>query len=296
MSSFLDRQREAFASGLASAAAKIPAKRPIPASPSPSVASTTSAAAGATPTKKPKRDPVGTIFSQPENTGVGSDIGTNVHYGVDYLKATDGALSLKKILNHLNLDKEAEAFQKIIVDRLRNNPRVTWNPDAGLSEQAWNSGTYEHRPIIPGVKTAVDLLHYLQRKGDAQGVAVKDLRDGWHDVETGITELEQQHKVLAVRNKKDNHARYVWLDDPTLCHAVDAEFQVLWHRVEVPGVDDIVRRLNAVGQKPTSEDPRLKIAATPKEKKQKKRIARRTGKSTNTHMEHLLKDYSHLKR
>jgi len=297
MSSYLERQQQAFASSLASAASKIQVKRPAPVSPSPSVTSTTSAAAGPTPGKKAKRDAGATIYSQPENTGVGVALGTNIVYAVDYLKKNTGdTVSLARLFSYFNWNKEPEPFQREIVERLRGHPRVAWNPDAALPEQTWRSGSYEHRPVIPHVRNKTALLAHLQRRNDAQGVTVKDLKDGWPDCEEAIAELEREHKILVVRTKKDNHARMVWSNDATLFRAVDPEFQSLWHRVEVPSLDDIVRRLAAVGQKPTSEDPRTKMVAAPKEKKQKKRVQRRGGKATNTHMEHLLKDYSHIKR
>lgn len=315
---YFDKQRENFASSLASAAAKINVKRPVatPASPSPSVASTTSVT---TPSKKAKREGDGsvrmvlsqngagsnapTIFSQPENTGVGSAIGTNIVYALDYLKQQGGkAVSLATVLGHLSLDREPEAFRRQVVERMRHHPRITWRPDAGAAAGAsgpddnWQTGTYEHLPVIPNVKDRTTLLQHLQRRTDAQGVNVKDLKDGWPDCEATLAALEKEHRILVVRTKKDNHPRMVWLDDPSLCHEVESEFQALWHRSEVPSLDDIVRKLAAAGQKPTSEDPRLRDIAAPKEKKQKKRAQRRTGKSTNTHMEHLLKDYSHMKR
>lgn len=212
------------------------------------------------------------------------------------------------VLGHLSLDREPESFRRQVVERMRHHPRITWRPDPTAKtskpsvvggngdDDDWQTGTYEHLPIIPNVKDRTSLLQHLQRRTDAQGVSVKDLKDGWPDCEAALTALEREHRILVVRTKKDNHPRMVWLDDPSLCHAVEPEFQALWHRVEVPAVDDIVRKLAAAGQKPTSEDPRLRDIAAPKEKKQKKRAQRRTGKSTNTHMEHLLKDYSHMKR
>ncbi|CAK7242869.1 MAG: transcription factor TFIIE beta subunit, TFIIEB, Tfa2 [Sporothrix thermara] len=325
---FFDKQRDSFASSLAAAASKISVKRsqtsapsPLPslggagvapASPSPSVASTTSATAATTPVKK-KSGPGGgggaanglpagaAIYSQPENTGVGTAIGTNIVYALDYLKQQGGKpVSLAAVLGHLNLNRESEAVQKQIVERLRHHPRIMWRPDENGSnntdENYWKGGTYEHKPIIPNVKDKTALLQYLQRRTDAQGVNVKDLKDGWPDCEAALTALEREHKVLVVRTKKDNHPRMVWQDDPTLCFTVEPEFQSLWHRATIPSVEDIVGKLTAAGQKPTSEDPRLRAMNQPKEKKAKKRAQRRTGKSTNTHMEHLLKDYSHLKR
>ncbi|CAK7201116.1 transcription factor TFIIE beta subunit, TFIIEB, Tfa2 [Sporothrix eucalyptigena] len=319
--SFVDRQRESLAGSLASAASKISVKRsqtsapsPLPslggggapASPSPSVASTTSATAASTPVKKKNGPggpanglPVGAaIYSQPENTGVGTAIGTNIVYALDYLKQQGGKpVSLTVVLGHLNLNRESEAVQKQIVERMRHHPRIAWRPDTSEhSDDNWKTGTYEHKPIIPNVKDKTALLQYLQRRTDAQGVNVKDLKDGWPDCETALTALEKEHKVLVVRTKKDNHPRMVWLDDPSLCFSVEPEFQSLWHRATIPSVEDIVGKLTAAGQKPTSEDPRLRAMMQPKEKKAKKRAQRRTGKSTNTHMEHLLKDYSQLKR
>ncbi len=321
---YLDRQRESFASSLSAAAAKIPVKRTAlspapgssfgggaPASPSPSIASTMSVTAASTPKKVKREGGVtssgmvnGAIYSQPENTGVGAAIGTNIVYALDYLKQQGGKpVSLAVVLSHLNLNREPETVQRQIVERMRHHPRITWRPDASGAgvggsggDNTWATGTYEHKPIIPHVKNNTALLQYLQRRTDAQGVSVKDLKDGWPDCEAALAELEREHRVLVVRTKKDNHPRMVWLDDPSLCHGVEPEFQALWHRSEIPSLEDIVRKLAAAGQKPTSEDPRLLAMAQPKEKRQKKRAQRRTGKSTNTHMEHLLKDYSHMKR
>ena len=320
---YLDRQRDSFASSLAAAAAKIPVKQrantsavasPLPnlsnnavgtpASPSPSVASTTSVT-GTTPKKSRHNGPPGgsaaAIYSQPDNTGMGTDIGTNIVYALDYLKQQRGkAISLAHVLGHLSLNRESEALQKKIVERMRMHPRIAWRPDDSVSsmslDENWSTGAYEHNPVIPGVRDRTSLLQFLQRRTDAQGVSIKDLKDGWPDCEPTLTALEKEHRVLVVRTKKDNHPRMVWLDDPSLCHGVEPEFQALWHRSEIPPLDDIVRKLTAAGQKPTSEDPRLRAANQPKEKKVKKKAQRRTGKSTNTHMEHLLKDYSHMKR
>src|SRR3569833_3952975 len=118
MSSYQDRQRAAFSSGQASVADKIQVKRPAPVSPSPSIASTTSAAAGGTPTKKDKRDVAATIYSQPQRTGVGASIGTNLVYAVEYLKQNSKPITLEKVLNQLNINKEPEAHKKEIVELL----------------------------------------------------------------------------------------------------------------------------------------------------------------------------------
>lgn len=36
------------------------------------------------------------------------------------------------------------------------------------------------------------------------------------------------------RNKKDNQAKMVWLDDPTLGFIIDDEFKDIWHKIKLP--------------------------------------------------------------
>jgi len=296
MSSYLERQREAFTGGLSAAASKIggSSKRPLaPPSPSPSITSSTSAAAGVTPTKKERDGP--TVYSQPVNTSAGTTLLAQVTYVIDWLKQKDEPKTMQEILEYVSARNKSQEEQEEFARSVRGSPRIQWIPDPAASEQTWRAGTYMHRPIIPNVKSKTQLLGYLQKRMDMRGVPVKDLKDGWPACEAAIDELEKQNRLLVLRWKKDNHPRTVWINDPSLVHRVDPEFRSAWHKVEVPSLDAIVQRLNAVGQKPTSEDPRDKAPTVTKVEK-KKRSARKSGKSTNTHMEHLLKDYSHLKR
>lgn len=297
--SYLERQREAFAGGLSAAASKIGgganSKRPLaPPSPSPSITSSTSAAAGATPTKKDRDGPT-TVYSQPVSTSAGTTLLAQVTYVIDWLKQKDEPKTMQDILEYVSARSKSAEEQEEFARSVRGSPRIQWHPDPSANEQTWYSGTYTHRPVIPNVKSKTQLLGYLQKRIDMRGVPVKDLKDGWPACEAAIDELEKENRLLVVRWKKDNHPRTIWINDPSLVHHVDPEFRTLWHKVEVPSLDAIVQRLSAVGQKPTSEDPRLKVVSAPKVEK-KKRSSRRPGKSTNTHMEHLLKDYSHLKR
>ena len=291
-----------FSGALSAAASKIggagstTSKRPLaPPSPSPSLTSNTSTAANVTPTKK-DRDGPSTVYSQPVNTSAGMTLLAQVTYVIDWLKQKDEPKTMQEILEYVSAQNKSPEEQEEFAKSVRGSPRIQWTPDPNLSEQTWRSGTYSHRPVIPNVKDKTQLLGYLQRRTDMRGVPVKDLKDGWPACEAAIDELERENRLLVLRWKKDNHPRTVWLDDASLAHRVDPEFQAAWHKVELPSLDMIVQRLGAVGQKPTSEDPRLKIMAAPKVEKKKKRSTRRAGKSTNTHMEHLLKDFNHLKR
>jgi len=304
MSSYLESQRAAFKGALNSAASKIQTKKPTipvprpPASPSPSIGSTTSRNEPATTSTPPgKRKRTDIVYSQPENTSFGDQIGTQMHFALTYLREKNGPKSLDDILGHLSLMKHGEQYKETFAEMIRRHPRVEFIPQPDVTEQKWNMGKYTYRPIIPGVKDKTSLLKFLQNRKDASGVAVKDLKDGWPDCEPALAELEKLHKVLVIRTKKENNPKHVYLDDPSLSSEIDSEFKNMWLRVPIPKPEELPRKLQAVGQKPTSDDPTAggKIVAA-KPKPQKKRTTKRVGKVTNTHMEGVLKDFSHLKR
>ncbi|KAF6833570.1 transcription initiation factor iie subunit beta [Colletotrichum plurivorum] len=294
MSSLLEKQKAAFNSSLASAASKLSSKKPTlaPPSPSPSIGSTASKNDVAA-TGKRKRDPNAIVYSQPQNTSFGQEVFTQMQYALEWLKGKDQPKTAQDIFDHLGQTGKPDKHKQSLVEAMRRHPRIQWIPDAKLSEQTWRTGKYVHRPIIPGVKDKISLLRHLQSRKDAEGTSVKDLKDGWPDCDQALLELEREHKILVVKTKKEQHPRAIWLDDASLHHHVDDEFKRMWNAVEVPSTDDIVKKLVSVGQKPTSADPNT-IKKVDNKKVQKKRAVRRTGKTTNTHMEHLLKDYSHL--
>ncbi|KAF4959300.1 hypothetical protein FGADI_1743 [Fusarium gaditjirri] len=304
MSSYLERQANAFKGTLSAAATKIsnPSTNKAsslavpslaPPSPSPSAASDPN-----TPTAKRKRDAGPEVpYSQPQLTGYGAGVKTQMTYAVDYLKKKGDAKTITDIIDHLSLRNFDDEHKRQLAEGLRGHRRVEWKPDANLSEQTWKTGTYVHRPIIPGVKDATSLLAHLQAKTDASGVSVKDLKDGWPDCEDTISALEREHRILVVRTKKDNIPRYIWPNDPSLHHKVQPEFQSMWQRVQLPPLEEMHRKLTSVGQKPTSEDPRkTKDGQANKPKAQKRRKGNRIGKATNVHMAHLMQDYSGMRR
>lgn len=303
MSSYLEKQSSAFRGTLASAASKLSnplSNKPAAAKPSQDRVSPTpsTASESTTPTAKRKRDALPEVpFSQPQLTGYGADVKTQLTFALDYLKGKRGQTkSLAELIDHLGVRGTTEDHKKELADGLKRHPRVLWKPDASLTEQTWKSGSYSHNPIIPGVKDGTSLLGYLQRKKDASGISVKDLKDGWPDCEETLADLEAKHKILMYRTKKDNLPKCIWLNDPSLYHTVQPEFQGMWSRVQLPSIEDMHRKLVSVGQKPTSEDPRKITAGGPAKPKQQKKRARKIGKATNVHMQHLMQDYSALRR
>lgn len=289
------------------------AKRLAPPSPSPSNTSNTSRTEG-TPSKRIKREDklggIRLIRDQPSpNTPAAAAAATNVKYGenmltqltyaVDFLKNKGEPKSLIDILEYLSLLSMPESAQREFYQMCRRHPKMTFIAGPKLAKTElpqWKQGKFEFRALIPGVTSKATLLECLQAKTDASFISVKDLKDGWPNCDKAIDELEAEHKIIVVRTKKDNHARYIWIDDPQLAHHVDPEFRIMWQKVQLPSLEDIVRKLTAVGQKPASEDPRLKKLDQPKNAKQKKRSNRSNKQQQNVHMAHLLKDFSHMKR
>lgn len=299
MSSYLEKQRDAFKSNVMSASSKVSNKRtmqePVSApSPAPSNASTTSKKEDKELKRKREAPAQNLVYSQPQDSGYGTNFLTQVTYIVEYLKAKDQAKTFQEILEYLSQVHIPEHKKKTLAGILRKHDRVQWIPDENAKEYSWNAGKFKHRPVID-VRTKTQLIAYLQKKADAQGVQVKDLKDGWPNCETAIDELEAEHKILVTRTKKDNHARMVWANDASLVHHVDDEFRIMWEKIKLPDTDEVVTKLLEAGQKPASEDPSKRIKAEVKPKTKKKRAPRAGTKVTNLHMQHLLKDYSHTK-
>lgn len=302
MSSYLEKQSSAFKGNLASAAAKLSnpsatstkSAALAPASPVPSAHSENNL----TPSAKRKRDAIPDVpYSQPQLTGYGSEVKTQMTFAVEYLKKKGETKSIIDIIDHLSLQGQSEQHKKELAEGLRRHPRVDFQPDRSAGEPGWTKGKYSHRPVIPGVKDGESLLAHLQRKTDASGVSVKDLKDGWADCEDTLQHLEDRHKILVVRTKKDSLPRYVWPNDQSLFHSVQPEFQVMWHRTPLPSLEDMHRKLVGIGQKPTSDDPRDTVnGGGSKAKQQKKRVSKKIGKATNVHMAHLMQDFSGMRR
>ena len=76
-------------------------------------------------------------------------------------------------------------------------------------------------------------------------------------------------------------------------HHVDQEFKNEWHQIMIPaGQDDLRKTLLQAGLKPSST---ARAPTTTKPKETKRKVNRKGGKQTNTHMGGILKDFSHLR-
>ncbi|KAK4940767.1 transcription factor TFIIE beta subunit, TFIIEB, Tfa2 [Elasticomyces elasticus] len=211
----------------------------------------------------------------------GSDARTNVIFALERLRDKfPESISWDDLVSfvlpvHKRTDDQIKYFRKF----LSVNPKVVYEKDID---------SYKFKPLH-SIASADDLLKFLQNQDSALGINVRDLKDGWNDVEDAIDRLEAEHKLLVVRNKKDNHPRMVWADDPSLDAPLDQEFKDLWSQIALPSVEDTIKALRRMNHKTTGEPARADTGLKPKEKKKK---VRRGNKVTNTHMQGLFRDYS----
>ena len=228
------------------------------------------------------------IYSQPAATGTGVDVRTKVLFAIDSLKAKSPASIpiATLIADNIRGPEQTPELVSRFKQFLNANEKVSYSKE---------TDSYSFRPVHD-IFNADDLIGFLQSQTTALGLNVRDLKDGWNDVEKTIDLLEEEKKLLVVRNKKDNHPKMVWADDPTLNAPMDAEFIRFWDEIQMPsgGHEAIVKELKHKGM--TSADSGLAPASKVIKKEKPKKKVRRGGKVTNTHMQGILRDYSHLKR
>ena len=206
-----------------------------------------------------------------------------VKYAIDFLKDAGTPQKFKDVASYLSLQNSNQSKQTVAI--------ILKNHDKVIYDRA--QGTYEYRPLH-NIRSEQQLLGHLQAQPTAQGFPVKELKDGWAGAEDAINKLESRGKVVVIRNKKDNHAVMVWPDDPSLKLNIDPEFQDIWHKTRIPDPEAVADALEKEGMIPANKTRHVKKAPKPQETKRK--APRKGGKTTNKHMEGMLRDYSHLRK
>lgn len=286
----LNKQNKSFAASMAGASSKFAKKVGASAS--------TSAYAPQKPVKREAGDFLAVppaqkvVFSQPQETGKGTQIQTQVVYAVEYLKGKmDTSMNLGTILSYLSLSDAEKTYKDALRVILSRHPQVDFDPTAYGGE-----GSYRFKPKH-NIRSEEDLLGALQGMVAFRGLDVKELKEGWPSIDKTLHKLEQQHKVLVTKHKKDSAPRFVYHDDPTLYFTLDKEFKQTWLQLKLTDLnkEQLTEAVVKAHQIPTNKVG--KVDKGPQKKVEKKaRKARRNGKTTNKHMVGMLKDYSHLRK
>ncbi|KAI4146499.1 MAG: hypothetical protein L6R39_003445 [Caloplaca ligustica] len=288
--SYLQNKVQSFNANLGTVAGKISNKRtvaaPVKSVPSPAPSQVSDSSRNDLKRKRPDLPEV--PYSQPRETGTGTHIMTQITYAIEYLKTKNTPQSISDILSYLSLQTRDQSYKRSIETILRGHDKVNYQPASEGSP-----ALFSFRPAH-NIRSAESLLRHLQAQSTAQGLSVKELRDGWPEAEDAITQLEEEGKLLVTRNRKDNHARMIWPNDPSLKFDVDDEFQSIWHRIKLPEPGVLADELEREGLTPANKNRTVKKPVKVQEKA--KRKPRSGGKTTNVHMAGILKDYSHLKK
>ena len=217
-----------------------------------------------------------------------------------YLKEkSPNIVPFEQLIGYLSLPNDAAGNIPLIKRALRGHERATYLPKSasGTGKEA-----FKYRPTHP-VTNSEELTTYLAQQPTAQGISVKDLKDGWPDCAPYLDTLEREGKILVTRNKKDNSPRMVWADSPSyhittttgpnsVPQQADADFMDIWSKTRLPGSEQELRsELEKAGLTPTSQVKEVKTLGGGK-RKEKRRVNRRGGKTTNSHMLGILKDYT----
>lgn len=231
------------------------------------------------------------------NHAGGSEILTHVVAAIKYLKDKDmKAVPFTNIIDYLSLANDQENMKPLIRRALLHNNGVTY---LSKTESGNGKESFKYKPKHP-VTNAEELTAYLARLPQADGVEVKDLKDGWPDCADYLDELERAGSILVSRNKKDNTPKKVWTDSPSY-HILnsatqqpkkaDDDFGEMWAKIKLPGSEMELRtELEKANLTPSSQVKEVRKVEA--KRKEKRRINRKGGKTTNSHMMGILKDYS----
>lgn len=288
--SYHQNKTKSFSAQLSVVAGKYSQKRTIgpPVKPAPSPTPSQASDSSKNDLKRKRPDLPEVPYSQPRDTGTGQHIMTQITYAIEYLKTKNTPQTLSDILSYLSMQTREQSYKASIEKILRAHEKVKYQP-----AKEGTSALFDFRPAHD-IRSAESLLKYLQAQRTAQGLSVKELRDGWPDAEDTITLLEMEGKLLVTRNKKDNHARMVWPNDPSLSFEIDDEFQNIWNKIKLPEPGVLADELEKEGLTPANKNRTTRKPVKVQEKT--KRKPRSGGKTTNVHMAGILRDYSHLKK
>jgi len=155
--------------------------------------------------KRKRGEDSAVVYSQPQETGTGNHVYTQLTYSIDFLRQQERWCTFKEIMDYLNV-KESEhqiraGLQALFMHNTANNS-IEYSPKTGL---------YRYRPKHD-VRNAAQLKAYFQSQKCVRGLPVKELKDCWSTVLEDLKEMESKKQVLLKRNNKDNNIKTVYVN------------------------------------------------------------------------------------
>ncbi|EJD46963.1 transcription initiation factor IIE, beta subunit [Auricularia subglabra TFB-10046 SS5] len=239
---------------------------------------------GLEPEQKKKRPKSNVVFSQPADTGTGSNVNTQLVYAVKHLKDNGNPMRLQDLAILSNLPLMSDQH---LLERFKGHDRVLHDEKTGLF-------SYRHDFNL---KNKATLLTEIQRHArNGGGLSVRQLKESWKEAPAAIDELEKEGEVLVTRTLKDGQMKMVfWNEVRAPEPPVEDEFRSMWHSLVVPPEADMLRVLRAEGLQATQGESAVARGPAPKKKGKKSGPRQRQVRIMNTHLQQegidLSKDY-----
>ncbi|KAH9990845.1 hypothetical protein BJV77DRAFT_1010644 [Russula vinacea] len=245
--------------------------------------------------KKKKRPKATIVYSQPADTGTGTDVNTQLLYAINHLKANNGPMRLDDLAIRTQTPLDTD---KVLFEKFRAHERVEFDIKTNLY-------SFKHDYNFRSKAALLTEIQRATRRGG--GISVRTLKESWKDAPVAIEELEKEGEVFVTRTLRDGQMRMVFWnelkadpadlaeEEPEVVSKRDAskngtglsvekEFHDLWHNLIVPNDVDLLKQLQSGGlQETASEAPVIKTPAG-KKKGKKSATRQRTSRLTNTHL------------
>ncbi|KAH7907383.1 hypothetical protein BJ138DRAFT_1160306 [Hygrophoropsis aurantiaca] len=230
------------------------------------------------PSTKRKRPKTNIVYSQPADTGTGSNVNTQLVYAIDHLKSTPNPMRLQDIAMMTNTPLDTDM---VLLEKFKAHDRIQYDPKTDLY-------SYRHDFNFRNKAALLTEIQRQTRKGG--GIPVRALKESWKEAPQAIEELEKEGEVLVTRTIKDGQLRMVFWneikpDEDSGGSHVEKEFLDLWHQLKVPNDVDLLKALASEGLQATAAEAVPPKGPTNTKKKGKRSAPRqRQARITNTHL------------
>jgi len=218
------------------------------------------------------------VYSQPADTGTGTNVNTQLVYAVNHLKSTPNPMRLQDLAIVTNTPLDTDSA---LLEKFKAHDKVQYDPKTDLY-------SYKHEFTFRNKAALLTEIQRQTRKGG--GISVRALKESWKEAPQAIEELEKEGEVLVTRTMKDGQLRMVFWNEikPTEEAGgmpVEKEFNDLWHSLKVPNDVDLLRQLASEGLQVTASETVIPKVPTVKKKGKRGGAPRqRPVRITNTHL------------
>ncbi|KAI0339059.1 transcription initiation factor IIE subunit beta [Trametopsis cervina] len=244
-------------------------------------------ASGSSKKKKRQKIRVDVVYSQPADTGTGSNVNTQLLYAVNHLKSNGNPMRLQDLAIITNTPLDTDM---VLLEKFKAHDRVIHDPRTDL---------YSYKHDFDVRNKASLLTEIKKHTKNGGGLSVRTLKESWKEAPQAIEELEKEGEVYVTRTLKDGQLRMVFWneirpDEEGEGTQVEKEFLDLWHSLQVPNEVDLLKQLANEGLQATAAETLAPKGPGTKKKGKKTATKQRQIRLTNTHLKgtiDLSKDY-----